>query len=78
MFEDHKKLHFRTKNPKLLTQGIPTAQDTVSKWYLTYKIIVGAYFLIGYGIFDFYLHGHVKDNISSQISIQIQSTELGL
>ena len=63
MFEDHKKLHFRTKNPKLLTQGIPTAQDTVSKWYLTYKIIFGAYFLIGYGIFDFYLHGHVKDNL---------------
>ena len=43
MLEDHKKFHFNLKNPKVITQGAIATQDKVSKWYLMYKLILGAY-----------------------------------
>ena len=62
MFEEHKKLNLKLKRPKLLTQGGFITQNSVTKSYLVYKVLFGAYFLVGFGIY-LYLHGYVQNNI---------------
>ena len=62
MLEEHKKLNLKLKNPKLLTQGGSVKQDNVTKFFLVYKILIGAYFVVGFGIY-LYLHGYVQNTI---------------
>ena len=62
MLEDHRKFHFNLKNPKFITQGALATQDTVSRWYMMYKLSLGVYFLSTFGVYS-YLHGFVKNDI---------------
>ena len=62
MFEDHRKFHLKLENPKVITQGSLATKDTVSIWYLIYKLCFGAYFLCSFGLY-LYVHGHLYNDI---------------